>query len=114
MTVKETIPGGVNSDCPISHSRNATRKYLSFNQSVSHLVLEDYQTYRSRRRLTRVLANVLFPLFLGPLTTYTPGRSGFEILPRSMKMEASRALDHVEGRMKGYNSFAEFHTYPES
>jgi hypothetical protein len=29
-------------------------------------------------------------------------------------MEASRALDHVEGRMKGYRSFAELDTYPKS
>jgi hypothetical protein len=29
-------------------------------------------------------------------------------------MEASRALAHVEGRMKGYKSFAELDTYPKS
>ena len=54
-TFRASIPGGVNSVCPTSHSRNATRLKLM------------------ESRFTKDRAKVLFPVLFGPLTTIMSG-----------------------------------------
>ena len=71
---------------------------------------KDNTTYTPRRRLVRVLAKVLLPLFFGPFTIYTPGGELMPVLLRSADMVVPKAFDHVEGSVNGPSSFVELET----
>ena len=72
------IPGGVNSVCPTSHSKNATLLKL-----VESLFASD-------------LANVLFPVRLGPLTRITEGSREREFCCALMRSGISRLLGNMD------------------
>lgn len=60
-----TIPPGVNSDWPKSHSKNATLRYLDVIEK--NICANHIRTHRVTKLFTSVLASVLLPVFFGPL-----------------------------------------------
>ncbi len=97
MIFSATIPAGVNSDCPGSQSKKATLRYLS-RINVDENSLAAANTYCKQRRFRIVLANVLFPVLLGPLTRQT---RGFALVERSELDTDNSASSHDRGSTKG-------------
>ena len=102
---RETIPGGVNSGWPMSHSRNATREYLPVSQSA-HYSTQGHQNAQFKKTIEERLGKHAFAAVLRAFNEVNTGHIGirkFAAFDKHDRIESLRPRRWEDERVKFFS-----------